>query len=64
MSELQEAKEIIADLLKTVPSACCEDFHHAKKDRHEFGEDCPPLTRYMAGIARAKKFITDEKSHE
>jgi len=61
MSELQEAKEIIADLMKLVPSASCECFHHAKQDRHEFGEECPPLTRYMARIARAKEFITKEK---
>jgi hypothetical protein len=60
MSELNEAKEIIADLLKIAPSAICEDFHHGKSDRHEIDEDCPLLTRYMARIARARKFITDK----
>ena len=62
IKELTEAKKIIADLLKVVPSASCECFHHAKQDRHEFGEECPPLTRYMARIARAKEFIAKEKN--
>lgn len=61
MSELIEAKKIITDLLNLVPSAGCECFHHEKQDRHEFGEECPPLTRYMARIARAREFVAKKE---
>lgn len=61
MSKPQEAKEIIADLLRLVPYGTCEMFHHEKNERHEIWEECPPLTRYMARIARAKEFIAKEE---
>ena len=29
----------------------CEEFHHAKADRHLPGEPCPPMTRWHESIA-------------
>lgn len=46
------------ELLDMVPVTRCADFHHSKKDQHEYGEVCKPLERWNAKIASARDAIT------
>jgi hypothetical protein len=58
----KKAIEVIKNLLKHAPQGgtCC-NFHHSKKDRHNYGEECPPLKRYQASRAEAESFLNDLK---
>lgn len=57
MSQLKQAKNIIAELLTLMPAGACHMFHHSEKERHGIHDECPPLSRYMAKIKTAREFI-------
>jgi len=57
MSDIEKAKRLIAELLKTTPDLGCHDFHHSKKDQHNHDEPCKPLARYWSTIIEAREFI-------
>lgn len=52
--ELLEALELLS---QSAPAASCEMFHHEKKDRHTFIEECPALTRYEHACLKARAAI-------
>ena len=48
--------DAIAAILRDLPAYECQDFHHAKKDRHD-GFDCPVNNRFDAAIEFARNLI-------
>lgn len=58
MKRREQAKSIISELLRLMPSASCEMFHHKKADRHDIGEECLCVKRLQKKIARANRFIS------
>lgn len=50
---IEELREALSELLKRAPSGSCENFHHEKTDRHSFGKQCPPLSRYEVAMQAA-----------
>ena len=60
-AKLKEAKKIILELLKVAPIVSCTDFHHGKKDQHQYGEPCPVKTRHDKMIERAREFVNKKE---
>ena len=51
-------RKTIEDLIKFAPTnLCCEDFHHSKKDRHEWDEACPCVLRYEKAVDAARTLL-------
>lgn len=48
-------RKALCEALSLIDPKCCGDFHHEKKNRHEFGETCPLLERHKARIARLEE---------
>jgi len=57
--KLSDACNVIISLLKHLPTGHCSDFHHPKKDRHNYNEPCPILLRYQKIVDTAETFITE-----
>lgn len=50
----RELVEALDALVAASPQTLdCLAFHHAKRDQHEYGEDCKPQQRYMEALANA-----------
>lgn len=44
----------LGELLRSCPhNLGCDDFHHSKKDLHEFDGPCIPANRYIVAMANA-----------
>ena len=53
-----EALKLALDALELVNiEFVCNGAHHAKKDRHEFSEDCPITKRYREAITAIKEAL-------
>ena len=42
----------------------CDGAHHAKKDRHEFGDDCPVTARYQLAIKALEEALAKQEQGE
>jgi hypothetical protein len=42
----------------------CNGAHHAKKDRHEFSEDCPITKRYREAITAIKEALAQPEQEK
>lgn len=56
-AELDEVLGVLKSLLNSIPSLTCESFHHARKDQHNYDEECPPFERYLAEAIKARALI-------
>lgn len=55
---LAVAREALKNLFLISPTALeCNDMHHAKKDQHEYDEDCPVLSRYEDALSGAREAL-------
>lgn len=56
--KLAVAQEALKNLFLSSPIALeCNDMHHAKKDQHEYDEDCPVLSRYEDALSGAREAL-------
>ena len=56
--KLAVAREALKNLFLSSPIALeCNDMHHAKKDQHEYDEDCPVLSRYEDALSGAREAL-------
>jgi hypothetical protein len=56
--KLDVAQEALKNLFLSSPIALeCNDMHHAKKDQHEYDEDCPVLSRYEDALSGAREAL-------
>ena len=53
--ERDALKKALLSLVLDFPELNCDDFHHAKKDRHELHEDCPVLRRFNDKLEKFRK---------
>lgn len=56
-----ELAKALKEILPLLPTASCDMFHHSKKDRHEYGEECKPLARYNSKIKKAEEALMINK---
>ena len=42
----------------------CNGAHHAKKDRHEVGDECPVTDRYRQAIAAIKEALSQDEQEQ
>lgn len=56
-AELEEVLGVLKSLLDSIPSLTCDSFHHARKDQHDFDDECPPFERYLAAAIKARALI-------
>jgi hypothetical protein len=54
----------LEEILSLVPTASCDMFHHSKKDRHDYGEECKPLARYNSKIKKAEEELMIVKAEK
>jgi hypothetical protein len=54
----------LEEILSLVPTASCDMFHHSKKDRHDYGEECKPLARYNSKIKKAEEELMIAKAEK
>jgi hypothetical protein len=54
-----EPEKLLLKLFKALPvqSITCGFFHHAKKDRHDYDEDCPCVARFEAVIDEVAQYF-------
>ena len=52
-----ELAKALKEILPLLPTASCDMFHHSKKDRHDYGEECKPLARYNSKIKKAEEAL-------
>ena len=58
MSKQNDALKLALEALELVNiEFVCDGAHHAKKDRHELGDDCPVTARYQNAITAIKKAL-------
>jgi hypothetical protein len=57
MTEIHRLRSVNAELLAALrlTDIDCQHLHHAHKDRHELGADCPVVARITAAIARSEE---------
>jgi hypothetical protein len=51
--------DLLEAILADLPGYTCDDFHHAKKDRHAIHEQCPVEKRFMSAIDIARRVLSD-----
>jgi hypothetical protein len=66
---MRQALKMALDALELVHiEFVCNGAHHAKKDRHELGDECPITVRYQQAIIAIKEALTqpeqDDKCRE
>ena len=68
IQEVTEQRDRLAEALKEIlpllPTASCDMFHHSKKDRHDYGDECKPLVRYNDAIKKAEEALMIEKAEK
>jgi hypothetical protein len=56
-----EARNLLKKLFYACPRTLfCNDMHHNKSDRHEIGEECKPLQRYIEAMKDVGEYFTGE----
>jgi len=60
-AENARLREALIDFSKVAPQVVsCNDFHHVKKDRHEFDQPCPVTARYFAALEAVTQALAGE----
>jgi len=59
---LREKRDELLAALKRLWLSCptgleCNSFHHAKRDQHDFNQECGPAAEYLAAIEQANATI-------
>ena len=61
----QEVLKLALEALELVNMEfVCDGAHHAKKDRHKLGDDCPVTTRYQQAITAIKEALRENAMRE
>ena len=61
MTDKEAMKLAFEALVSINPELVCNSAHHAKKDRHEFDEECPVNMRYRTAIAVLEERLAELK---
>jgi hypothetical protein len=61
MTDKEAMKLALGALVSINPEFVCNSAHHAKKDRHEFDEECPVNMRYRTAIAVLEEQLENHK---
>lgn len=61
MADAPGLLDALKSLLDSIPSLTCESFHHARKDQHQFDDECPPFERYLAEAIKARALIAKHR---
>ena len=60
-AENARLREALINFSKVAPQVVsCNDFHHVKKDRHEFDQPCPVTARYFAALEAVTQALAGE----
>lgn len=63
MADAPALLDALESLLNSIPSLTCGSFHHARKDQHNFDDECPPFERYLAEAIKARALIAKHRGN-
>jgi hypothetical protein len=65
IEERDNLEDALDEIIKTIPrSLSCHDFHHPKKDYHDYDEECNPTNRFYAALLIAEKTLATIKEKQ